>query len=183
MLKYLDKIKVMAETATNGQECTELVFSKEPGYYSLIIVSRKIHWLAYHMIPQLTRYLPVWYPNAGQKWLRNVSWDSQMGNEESLSPDSYYGSLRQCDDRSNWECCTCWFQWLCDETYQTQRTWKKWWWDFSLLIALCFFVIVWNLITTVICLMHRTLSEQLSSGVHDMSRPAQTCWFSAVLRF
>ncbi|RAL06669.1 putative sensor histidine kinase/response regulator [Aspergillus homomorphus CBS 101889] len=37
MLKYLDKIKVMAETATNGQECTEMVFSKEPGYYSLII--------------------------------------------------------------------------------------------------------------------------------------------------
>lgn len=39
MLKYLDKIKVMAETASNGQECTEMVFSKEPGYYSLIIVS------------------------------------------------------------------------------------------------------------------------------------------------
>ncbi|KAE8141056.1 hypothetical protein BDV38DRAFT_279505 [Aspergillus pseudotamarii] len=37
MLKYLDKIKVMAETASNGQECTEMVFSKEPGYYSLII--------------------------------------------------------------------------------------------------------------------------------------------------
>ncbi|RAH39648.1 putative sensor histidine kinase/response regulator [Aspergillus brunneoviolaceus CBS 621.78] len=37
MMKYLDKIKVMAETATNGQECTEMVFSKEPGYYSLII--------------------------------------------------------------------------------------------------------------------------------------------------
>ncbi|EAW09821.1 putative sensor histidine kinase/response regulator [Aspergillus clavatus NRRL 1] len=37
MMKYLDKIKVMAETAANGQECTEMVFSKEPGYYSLII--------------------------------------------------------------------------------------------------------------------------------------------------
>ncbi|KAL1877671.1 hypothetical protein Plec18167_004637 [Paecilomyces lecythidis] len=37
MLKYLDKIKVVSETAGNGQECTELVFSKEPGYYSLII--------------------------------------------------------------------------------------------------------------------------------------------------
>ncbi|KAE8145918.1 hypothetical protein BDV25DRAFT_59390 [Aspergillus avenaceus] len=37
MLKYLDKIKIMAETASNGQECTEMVFSKEPGYYSLII--------------------------------------------------------------------------------------------------------------------------------------------------
>lgn len=38
MLKYLEKIKVIFETAGNGQECTELVFSKEPGYYSLIIV-------------------------------------------------------------------------------------------------------------------------------------------------
>lgn len=39
MLKYLDKVKVISETAGNGEECTELVFSKEPGYYSLIIVS------------------------------------------------------------------------------------------------------------------------------------------------
>jgi hypothetical protein len=38
-MKYLDKIKVMAETAGDGQQCTEMVFSKEPGYYSLIIVS------------------------------------------------------------------------------------------------------------------------------------------------
>lgn len=39
MLKYLDKIKLMAETASNGLECTDMVLSKEPGYYSLIIVS------------------------------------------------------------------------------------------------------------------------------------------------
>lgn len=39
MLKYLDKIKLMAETASNGLECTNMVLSKEPGYYSLIIVS------------------------------------------------------------------------------------------------------------------------------------------------
>jgi hypothetical protein len=39
MLKYLDKIKVSSETAGNGQECVEMVFSQEPGYYSLIIVS------------------------------------------------------------------------------------------------------------------------------------------------
>ncbi|KAN0083106.1 hypothetical protein V8E54_002194 [Elaphomyces granulatus] len=37
MLKYLDKIKVSSETAGNGQECVEMVFSQEPGYYSLII--------------------------------------------------------------------------------------------------------------------------------------------------
>lgn len=39
MLKYLDKIKLMSETASNGQECVDMVLSKEPGYYSLIIVS------------------------------------------------------------------------------------------------------------------------------------------------
>ncbi|KAJ5093068.1 hypothetical protein N7456_008929 [Penicillium angulare] len=37
MLKYLDKIKLMSETASNGQEATDMVFSKEPGYFSLII--------------------------------------------------------------------------------------------------------------------------------------------------
>ncbi|KAK2768174.1 hypothetical protein FQN54_000026 [Arachnomyces sp. PD_36] len=37
MLKYLDKVKLASETAANGQECVEMVFSKEPGYYSLII--------------------------------------------------------------------------------------------------------------------------------------------------
>ncbi|KAJ5188554.1 CheY-like superfamily [Penicillium cf. griseofulvum] len=37
MLKYLDKIKLMSETASNGLECTDMVLSKEPGYYSLII--------------------------------------------------------------------------------------------------------------------------------------------------
>lgn len=39
MLKYFDKVKVISEMAGNGRECTDLVFSKEPGYYSLIIVS------------------------------------------------------------------------------------------------------------------------------------------------
>jgi hypothetical protein len=38
MLKYLDKVKVVSETATNGQECLDMVLSHEPGYYSLIIV-------------------------------------------------------------------------------------------------------------------------------------------------
>lgn len=39
MLKYLDKVKLLCETASNGQECLEKVFSESPGYYSLIIVS------------------------------------------------------------------------------------------------------------------------------------------------
>jgi len=45
MLKYLDKIKLMSETASNGLECTDMVLSKEPGYYSLIIVSFRRRFL------------------------------------------------------------------------------------------------------------------------------------------
>jgi CheY-like chemotaxis protein len=37
MLKYLEKVKLVSETAANGQECIDMVFSKDPGYYSLII--------------------------------------------------------------------------------------------------------------------------------------------------
>lgn len=49
MLKYLDKVKVISETAGNGEECTELVFSKEPGYYSLIIVSRTFRFVSHRV--------------------------------------------------------------------------------------------------------------------------------------
>lgn len=42
MLKYLHKIKLMSETASNGQECIDMVYSKEPGYYSLIIVRQDL---------------------------------------------------------------------------------------------------------------------------------------------
>lgn len=49
MLKYLDKIKVLSETASNGQECLDMVFSKDPGYYSLIIVSFALEELGYEI--------------------------------------------------------------------------------------------------------------------------------------
>ncbi|PGH00067.1 hypothetical protein AJ80_09228 [Polytolypa hystricis UAMH7299] len=37
MLKYLEKVRIVSETAANGQECVDMVCSKVPGYYSLII--------------------------------------------------------------------------------------------------------------------------------------------------
>ncbi|ERF71782.1 hypothetical protein EPUS_01697 [Endocarpon pusillum Z07020] len=37
ILRYLKKVEVASETATNGQECLDMVFSKQPGYYSLIL--------------------------------------------------------------------------------------------------------------------------------------------------
>ena len=44
ILRYLKKVELLSETATNGQECLDLVMSKQPGYYSLIIVSVQKSW-------------------------------------------------------------------------------------------------------------------------------------------
>jgi hypothetical protein len=41
ILRYLKKVDLLSETATNGQECLDMVMSKQPGYYSLILVSNK----------------------------------------------------------------------------------------------------------------------------------------------
>lgn len=99
MLKYLDKIKVVSETAGNGEECTELVFSKEPGYYSLIIVSNSL-FLTILMHTLLT-LVSVRHSNARQKWLRHLSGDPRVGTKEPLPPDSDNGALCECYDGSD----------------------------------------------------------------------------------
>lgn len=38
MIRYLTKIRVSAEVAQHGLECTNLVFAQEANYYSLILV-------------------------------------------------------------------------------------------------------------------------------------------------
>jgi hypothetical protein len=67
MLKYLHKIKLSSETASDGKECIDMVFSKEPGYYSLIIVWKAFSWKA--RPNQLIRFT-VRYSNAREEWLR-----------------------------------------------------------------------------------------------------------------
>ncbi|KAI5298507.1 hypothetical protein KEM55_003310 [Ascosphaera atra] len=66
MQRYLNKVRLVADTASNGQECLDRVFSKDPGYYSLIICDiqmpvkdgydtcREIRaWEAKHHFPQI----------------------------------------------------------------------------------------------------------------------------------
>jgi hypothetical protein len=40
ILKFLAKIDVTTDTVLDGVQCTETVFSKPPGYYSIILVSQ-----------------------------------------------------------------------------------------------------------------------------------------------
>ena len=50
MLKYLAKIAVEAETVVDGAQCTDTVFSKPAGYYSIVLVcgsrevERRLTW-------------------------------------------------------------------------------------------------------------------------------------------
>jgi hypothetical protein len=39
VLKFLAKIDVETETVMDGVQCTDTVFAKPPGYYSIILVS------------------------------------------------------------------------------------------------------------------------------------------------
>jgi hypothetical protein len=39
VLKFLAKIDVETETVMDGVQCTDAVFSKSPGFYSIILVS------------------------------------------------------------------------------------------------------------------------------------------------
>jgi hypothetical protein len=40
VLKFLAKISVETETVLDGVQATDIVFSKPPGYYSIILVRR-----------------------------------------------------------------------------------------------------------------------------------------------
>ena len=39
IIKFLKNVQVKAETAVDGQKCTDMVFGKPHGYYSIILVS------------------------------------------------------------------------------------------------------------------------------------------------
>ncbi|KAK8094453.1 ATPase-like- ATP-binding domain protein [Apiospora hydei] len=41
LVRYLKKVGIVAEIAADGVECTEAVFSKPPGFYSLILTAIK----------------------------------------------------------------------------------------------------------------------------------------------
>lgn len=132
MLKYLDKIKLMSETASNGLECTNMVLSKEPGYYSLIIVSIT----SYHFCPakltalicsaifrclSRTVTIPVEISANGSKRTithRFQSWLFQQTQWQIKSKTlPAQGSMTTLPNRSN------------------TTNWGRWWWDFSSPVA------------------------------------------------
>jgi hypothetical protein len=39
VLKFMAKISIETETVLDGVQCTDIVFSKPAGYYSIILVS------------------------------------------------------------------------------------------------------------------------------------------------
>jgi signal transduction histidine kinase/CheY-like chemotaxis protein len=59
ILKFLAKIDVVTDTVLDGVQCTDTVFSKPPGYYSIILVSRaSLHTLALSDFIQCDLHMP-----------------------------------------------------------------------------------------------------------------------------
>jgi CheY-like chemotaxis protein len=59
ILKFLAKIDVVTDTVLDGVQCTDTVFSKPPGYYSIILVSRAcLHALALSDFIQCDLHMP-----------------------------------------------------------------------------------------------------------------------------
>lgn len=63
ILRYLKKVEVVSDFATNGLEGSEMVLSKPQGFYSLIIVSAASDY------PRLANTSVVRHTNADQEWI------------------------------------------------------------------------------------------------------------------
>lgn len=81
--KYLAKVGLEVELATDGEECTDKVFSHPHGFYSLILVSRNHSRRSGDSLhaSQLTK-LPVRSPHASQRRLPSLPRDQKLGGEE-----------------------------------------------------------------------------------------------------
>jgi hypothetical protein len=47
ILKFLARIDIETETVLDGVQATDTIFSKEPGYYSIVLVRITIHFRGY----------------------------------------------------------------------------------------------------------------------------------------
>jgi hypothetical protein len=56
VLKFLAKIDVETDTVMDGVQCTDTVFAKPPGHYSIILVSLCLICLAPILIKSVVRF-------------------------------------------------------------------------------------------------------------------------------
>jgi hypothetical protein len=111
VLKFLAKIDVETETVMDGVQCTDTVFAKPPGYYSIILVS----FVMMAMLAKLTD-VEVRLAYAEQGRLPSLQRDQAVGEETWISSPAHHCPLGQRTGRRLREMCRRRLQFVRDET-------------------------------------------------------------------
>lgn len=112
ILKFLARINVEVETVLDGAQCTETVFSKEPGYYSIILVSTKADQLSHLKLI----FDAVRSPHAKQRRLPSLQGNSTMGEQTRIPSTPNHRTLGQRARRRLCQMRRVRLQLLCHET-------------------------------------------------------------------
>jgi hypothetical protein len=120
ILKFLAKIDVETDTVMDGVQCTDIVFAKPPGHYSIILVST----LAAHFTPRLTNYL-VRFTHAEQRWLPSMQRNQTMGKETRIPTFTHHCPFRQRSRRRLREMRGSRLQLVRDEASRVQTTFTR----------------------------------------------------------
>jgi signal transduction histidine kinase len=115
ILKFLAKIDVQTDTVLDGVQCTDTVFAKTPGHYSIILVR-----LDKKDLPFEANLSAVRLAYAQQGRLPSLQRHSKMGEEAWISSPPHYRFIRQRPRRRLREMRRSWLQLVRDEARRVQ---------------------------------------------------------------
>ena len=90
ILKFFSKVGIPVETVMDGVQCTEKVFAKPHGYFSLILVSRTHCPRSSNPTLANTICLPVRSPYAQQRRLPNLQGTAQVGKTHQATTPAHH---------------------------------------------------------------------------------------------
>jgi len=92
ILKFFSKVGIPVETVMDGVQCTEKVFEKPQGYFSLILVSSSMRQ---SLSPCTNHVSAVRSSHAEQGWLPNLQRAPQVGEAHQTSASAHHCALGQ----------------------------------------------------------------------------------------
>jgi len=92
ILKFFSKVGIPVETVMDGVQCTEKVFEKPQGYFSLILVSLSPRLSSYPYTDHASTVRP---PHAKQGRISNLQRAPQVGEANQTSAPAYHCAFGQ----------------------------------------------------------------------------------------
>jgi hypothetical protein len=119
ILKFLARIDIETETVQDGVQATDTIFSKEPGYYSIVLVGAKTR-SHHHMLTFTVRFA-----YAQQRRVPSLQRDPTMGEEARVPSPPNHRAFCQRSRRRIRKVRGSGLQFLCHEACRVQRTFYR----------------------------------------------------------